>query len=82
MSNQNKFFNKKKLDTKNVTITAVNISGINLVTGDEKGVLSVYEISKSNKLVPVKEINLKSKIEKICVPPNRKIAFVLAGGDV
>ena len=82
MSNQNKFFNKKKLDTKNVTITAVNISGMNLVTGDEKGVLGVYEISKSNKLVPVKEINLKSKIEKICVPPNRKIAFVLAGGDV
>ena len=82
MSSQNKFFNKKKLDTKNVNISAVNISGMNLITGDEKGALCCYEISKSNRLVLVKELNLKSRIEKICVPPNRKIAFVLAGGDV
>ena len=85
MSKQNKFFNQKELDTKNAkisSVSSVNISGKNLITGDEKGNLRTYEISEDNKLNLSKEVNLKSKIEKICIPENRRIAFILSGGDI
>ena len=80
MSKEN-LFTKKKLDTKNIKITAINISGRNLITGDDKGNLTIYEIKK-NQLNIITEKKLNSKIEKICVPKASKIAFILSGGDI
>ena len=37
-----KLFNKTKLATKDVNVTAVDISGRNLITGESKGTLTVY----------------------------------------
>ena len=82
MSKQDKFFTKVKLGSSETKITAINIWGTNLITGDEKGVLITYEISEKKKLVEVNRTNLKNKIDKIIIPPNRKIAFVLSGGEV
>ena len=79
-SNKN-LFTQKKLDTKNANITSVNISGKNLITGDDKGNLIIYELKK-DKLNLVSELKVNSKIEKICVPKKRKIAFMLSGGDI
>ena len=74
-------YTKKKLDSKNINITAVNISGRNIITGDDKGNLTIYEIKK-NQLIIIKEQKLNSKIEKICIPKASKIAFILSGGDI
>ena len=79
-SNKN-LFTQKKLDTKNANITSVNISGKNLITGDDKGNLIIYELRK-DKLNLVNELKVNSKIEKICIPKKRKIAFILSGGDI
>ena len=82
MSKQDKFFTKVRLWTSDTKLTAVNIVGTNLITGDEKGQINTYEISDKKKLLPVAKANLKGKIEKILIPPNRKIAFVLSGGEI
>ena len=76
-----KLFNKIKLETMNINITAVNISGRNVIIGEENGNLTAFEIKK-NKLLEVSKVKLKSKIEKICIPITKKIAFILCGGDV
>ena len=47
MSKEN-LYTKKKLDSKNINITAVNISGRNIITGDDKGNLTIYEIKKKS----------------------------------
>ena len=78
---QEKLFNQIKLESKKANITAVNIIGRNLITGENNGTINVYEIKK-NKLLPVSEAKMQSKIEKICVPPDQKVAFVLSGGNV
>ena len=41
-----KLFNKTKLATKDVNVTAVDISGRNLITGESNGTLTVYEIKQ------------------------------------
>ena len=87
MSNKNKFFSKKTIDPKDVTITgitAVNILDQHLITGDEKGNIATYEFSKNDTLFEVKKTNLssKAKIEKIEIQNSKKYAFVLVGGEV
>ena len=87
MSNKNKFFSKKTIDPKDVTITgitAVNILDQHLITGDEKGNIATYEFSKNDTLFEVKKANLssKAKIEKIEIQNSKKYAFVLVGGEV
>ena len=76
-----KLFNKTKLATKEINITAVGISGRNLITGESNGTLRVFEI-KQKQFLSISETKLESKIDKICIPKNRKIAFILSGGDV
>ena len=76
-----KLFNKIKLETRNINITAVDISGRNIVTGESDGTLTVYEIKK-NKLIEVCKVKMNSKIEKICIPMNKKIAFILSEGNI
>jgi len=76
---QVKFFTKVKLQEIPSSISCFNIFGTDIITGDEKGVITTYQTSK-NKLTKVKETSLKSKIEKIFVPLHLKIALVLAGG--
>ena len=78
---QVKFFTKVKLQEIPSSISCFNIFGTDIITGDEKGVITTYQTSK-NKLTKVKETSLKSKIEKIFVPLHLKIALVLAGGEV
>ena len=80
MSNQ-ELFNKTKLATKNINITAINITGRNLITGEADGTLNIYDIKKSQ-LLSNSKTKLKSKIDKICIPKSFKAAFVLSGGDV
>ena len=82
MSKQDKFFTKVKLDSKDTKITAVNIIGTNLITGDANGNITTYEITDKRKLNQVAQKTLKGKIEKILIPPERKIAFILSGGEV
>ena len=76
-----KLFNKTKLATKDVNVTAVDISGRNLITGESNGTLTVYEI-KQKQFLTISKAKLKSKIDKICIPKNLKAAFILSGGDV
>ena len=76
-----KLFNKTKLATKDINVTAVDITGRNLITGESNGTLRVYEI-KQKQFLSISEAKLKSKIDKICIPKSRKIAFILSGGDV
>ena len=85
MSSTNKFFIKKSINPKegNISgITAVNICDRHLITGDEKGNVVTYEFGQNDILNKIKETNLKSRIEKILVYPNRKLAFILVGGEV
>ena len=82
MSKQDKFFTKVNLFTNDTRITAINIIGTTLITGDEKGVINTYEINDKKGLVSLSKTNLKSKIDKILIPPNRKIAFILCGGEI
>ena len=82
MSKQDKFFTKVRLETKDAKLTAVNIYGTNLITGDANGFITTYEITDKKKLNQVAQKSLKSKIDKILIPPERKIAFILSGGEV
>ena len=86
MSNQNKFFIRKNIDPKEgniLGITAVNISDKHLVIGDDKGNLISYEFGTSERLIKIKSLNHNnSKIEKILVPPLKKMAFALANGEL
>ena len=82
MSKHDKFFTKVKLGSNETRITAVNIIGTNLITGDEKGTIITYEISDKKGLVQLSKTNIKNKIDKILIPPNKKIAFVLSGGEI
>ena len=50
MSKQDKFFTKVRLWTSDTKLTAVNIVGTNLITGDEKGQINTYEISDKKKI--------------------------------
>ena len=82
MSKKDKFFTKVRIDEKEEKITAVNIFETNLITGDVNGNLMTYKIQDKKKLQPTAKKSLKNKIEKILIPPNKKIAFVLSGGEV
>ena len=53
-----------------------------LVIGYESGLLSCYEIKDGNKLFKTNQKNLKNKIDKIIIPQNIKIAFILCGGEI
>ena len=81
MSKKDKFFNKVKLGEKESKITAAAISEKHLITGEVNGTVTCYEIL-NKKVNPVKEQSGKNKIDKILIPPNRKIAFILTGGEV
>ena len=78
---ENNTFSKKKIGTTNLNITAVNIYGKNLIIGDDKGNIIIYQLKKSE-VKTLKEFKLDSKIEKICIPFDKKIAFILSDGDV
>ena len=82
MSKQDKFFTKVKLYEEESKITAVEISEKMLVVGYENGILSCYEIKDGNKLFKTNQQNLKNKIDKIIIPQNIKIAFILTGGEI
>ena len=82
MSKKDKFFTKVRIDDKEEKITAVNIFETNLITGDANGNLVTYKILDKKKLQQSARHTLKNKIEKILIPPNKKIAFVLSGGEV
>lgn len=82
MSKQDKFFTKVKLNEEESKITAVEISEKMLVIGYENGILSCYEIKDGNKLFKTNQQNVKNKIDKIIIPQNIKIAFILTGGDI
>ena len=74
-------FNKSKLGTKKINLTSINIIGKYLLTGDANGVLEINEIKK-NELASIKQLKLKSKIIKICVPQTGKLAFVQTGSHI
>ena len=74
-------FNKSKLGTKKINLTSINIIGKYLLTGDANGVLEIHEIKK-NELTSIKQLKLKSKIIKICVPQTGKLAFVQTGSHI
>ena len=78
---ENNTFSKKKIGTTNLNITAVNIYGKNLIIGDDKGNIIIYQLKKSE-VKTLKEFKLDSKIEKICIPFDKKVAFILSDGDV
>jgi hypothetical protein len=82
MSKQDKFFTKVKLYEEESKITAIEISEKMLVIGYENGILSCYEIKDGNKLLKTNQQNLKNKIDKIIIPQNIKIAFILTGGEI
>ena len=82
MSKQDKFFTKVKLYEEESKITAIEISEKMLVIGYENGILSCYEIKDGNKLFKTNQQNLKNKIDKIIIPQNIKIAFILTGGEI
>ena len=81
MSKKDKFFTKVKIGTLDPKLTAINISGKHLITGDVNGFLTTYEIG-DKKLIQVKQVSLKNKVDKILVPPNKKIAFILSEGEI
>ena len=81
MSKKDKFFTKVKIGSLDPKLTAINISGKHIITGESNGNLTTYEIG-DKKLTQVCQKQLKSKIEKILVPPNKKIAFVLSEGEI
>ena len=74
-------FTKKKLGAKSSNITAVNIYEKNLITGDDKGNIIIYQLKKSE-IKLIKEFKLESQIEKICISHDKKLAFILSGGNV
>ena len=76
MSEQ-KMFTKKKLGATSSNITAVNIYEKNLITGDDKGNIIIYQLKKSE-LKTIKKFKLESQIEKICISHDKKIAFILS----
>ena len=41
---ENNTFSKKKIGTTNLNITAVNIYGKNLIIGDDKGNIIIYQL--------------------------------------
>ena len=81
MSKKDKFFTKVKIGTQDIKLTAVNISGKHLITGQSSGELTTYEIG-DKKLIEVSQKSLKKNIDKILIPPNKKIAFVLCEGEI
>ena len=81
MSKQDKFFTKVKLFEKETKITASAILEKMLITGDMGGVITSYKII-DRKLDRIAEHSLKGKIDKILIPSNRKIAFILSGGEI
>ena len=76
-----KLYNQKKLETKKENITAVDIFERNLLTGDDQGKLTLYNI-KTDNLAIIKETKFHSKIDKICIPPTLKIAFIQSGNEI
>ena len=80
MSEKN-MFSKKKLAAKSSNITAVNIYEKNLITGDDKGNIIIYQLKKSE-LKIIKEFKLESQIDKICISFDKKLAFILSGGNI
>ena len=74
-------FSKKRLGAKNINITTVDIYDKNLIIGDDKGNIIIYQLKKSE-LKTLKEFKLESKIDKICISHDKKIAFILSGGNV
>ena len=80
MSEQ-KMFTKKKLGATSSNITAVNIYERNLITGDDKGNIIIYQLKKSE-LKTIKKFKLESQIEKICISHDKKIAFILSAGNI
>ena len=76
-----KLYTQKKLETKKENITAVDIFERNLLTGDDQGKLTLYNI-KTDNLTIIKETKFHSKIDKICIPPTRKIAFIQSGNEI
>ena len=81
MSKKDKFFTKVKIGTQDIKLTAVNISGKHLITGQSSGELTTYEIG-DKKLIEVSQKSLKKNIDKILIPPNKKISFVLCEGEI
>ena len=59
-----KLYTQKKLETKKENITAVGIFERNLLTGDDQGKLTLYNI-KTDNLAIIKETKFHSKIDKI-----------------
>ena len=81
MSKQDKFFTKVKLFEKETKITASAILEKILITGDNGGTITSYKII-DRKLDRIAEHSIKGKIDKILIPSNRKIAFILSGGEI
>ena len=81
MSKKDKFFTKVKIGSLDPKLTAINIFGKNIITGESNGNLTTYEIG-DKKVVQVNQKQLKNKIDKILIPPNKKIAFVLSEGEI
>ena len=74
-------FSLKKIGAKSSNITAVNIYEKNLITGDDKGNIIIYQLKKSE-IKKIKEFKLESQIEKICISYDKKLAFILSGGNI
>ncbi len=84
MSKQDNFFTKVKIDDKE-KITAVNILGRELITGDSSGLVCTYKIFDKQKLQLTNKVIVgqgKAKIDKILIIASSKIAIVLSGGEV
>ena len=58
---EKKMFSKKRLGAKSINITTVDIYEKNLIIGDDKGNLIIYQLKKSD-LKTIKEFKLESKI--------------------
>ena len=69
MSKQDNFFTKVKIDDKE-KITAVNILGRELITGDSSGLVCTYKIFDKQKLQLTNKVTVgqgKAKIDKILI---------------